>query len=383
MRYDRIRLLLSAALLLALTLVVTPEVFAASAVINDGLGPGSSTYGRTNLNCNNEQGNDYYFDSFRFTVDQTGNYDITLPQEGGPGNVWVFLYSGGFSSGNPESNCVTGNDTGIAITLQANSTYYAVVTLQQPTQNNAASSTYRLRIQGPGNINIGGSGSDNDDDSDDGDDDDDGGGGGTTPVNTGSGVCQAPVNDGRLNCDIAAPVVAYCSGGGVSVYDIIGGSGVFSFSASNGELSNANAQALGSGQEVLVKQGGGNQLFATPFNSFRVQGPYDNGQLYSFTFAANRCGALTGGYVAPQPAFQAPQQQPVYVPQQPVYVPPQQPVIIVPQQPAPGGCTYIVQRGDTVFRIGLRYGLTVSQISALNGLYNPNLIYAGQPLRVC
>ncbi|MGQ0601367.1 MAG: LysM peptidoglycan-binding domain-containing protein [Anaerolineales bacterium] len=48
--------------------------------------------------------------------------------------------------------------------------------------------------------------------------------------------------------------------------------------------------------------------------------------------------------------------------------------------PPPGGQrTYIVQRGDTLFRIGLRYGVTVAALQAANGLRG-TLIYAGQTL---
>ncbi len=41
-----------------------------------------------------------------------------------------------------------------------------------------------------------------------------------------------------------------------------------------------------------------------------------------------------------------------------------------------------VQRGETLFRIALRYHTTVANLTWLNGLYNPNRIYAGQRLCV-
>jgi len=47
-----------------------------------------------------------------------------------------------------------------------------------------------------------------------------------------------------------------------------------------------------------------------------------------------------------------------------------------------GTTTYVVQPGDTLFRIALRYGVTVSQIATLNGIANPNLIFAGQTLQI-
>jgi LysM repeat protein len=42
--------------------------------------------------------------------------------------------------------------------------------------------------------------------------------------------------------------------------------------------------------------------------------------------------------------------------------------------------TYVVQHGDTLFRIALNHGLTTAQLAAANGIYNYDLIYAGQVL---
>lgn len=43
---------------------------------------------------------------------------------------------------------------------------------------------------------------------------------------------------------------------------------------------------------------------------------------------------------------------------------------------------YTVQPGDTLSRIALRYGTTVSALMSANGLYNANHIYVGQRLRI-
>ncbi|HEV8252527.1 MAG TPA: LysM peptidoglycan-binding domain-containing protein [Candidatus Limnocylindria bacterium] len=42
----------------------------------------------------------------------------------------------------------------------------------------------------------------------------------------------------------------------------------------------------------------------------------------------------------------------------------------------------VVQPGDTLSQIALEHGLTVAQLSALNGIRDPNRIYAGQRLRL-
>jgi len=46
------------------------------------------------------------------------------------------------------------------------------------------------------------------------------------------------------------------------------------------------------------------------------------------------------------------------------------------------GVTYVVQRGQTLFRIALRYGTNVSTLAAANGIANINRIYVGQVLNI-
>ncbi|HFE65753.1 MAG TPA: LysM domain-containing protein [Chloroflexi bacterium] len=53
-----------------------------------------------------------------------------------------------------------------------------------------------------------------------------------------------------------------------------------------------------------------------------------------------------------------------------------------PVQPPPSGATYVVQPGDNLFRIGLRYGISWVQIAEANGITNPNQIYVGQVLKI-
>src|SRR5262245_32228535 len=46
------------------------------------------------------------------------------------------------------------------------------------------------------------------------------------------------------------------------------------------------------------------------------------------------------------------------------------------------GCAYVVRRGDNLFRIGARYGVTYQYLAQLNGIYNPNYVWAGQVISV-
>ncbi len=45
-----------------------------------------------------------------------------------------------------------------------------------------------------------------------------------------------------------------------------------------------------------------------------------------------------------------------------------------------GNQTYTVQTGDNLFRISLRFGLTIQELAAANGIANPNIIHVGQVL---
>lgn len=61
-------------------------------------------------------------------------------------------------------------------------------------------------------------------------------------------------------------------------------------------------------------------------------------------------------------------------------VPPTSPTLPPPISPPTTGTTYVVQPGDTLYRIAVRFGVTVQAIAAANNIANTNLIYAGQVL---
>jgi LysM repeat protein len=53
-----------------------------------------------------------------------------------------------------------------------------------------------------------------------------------------------------------------------------------------------------------------------------------------------------------------------------------------PAQPSPGGTTYVVQPGDNLFRIGLRYGMSHIQLAEYNGIPYPYNVHVGQVLKI-
>lgn len=50
--------------------------------------------------------------------------------------------------------------------------------------------------------------------------------------------------------------------------------------------------------------------------------------------------------------------------------------------PSPSVTTYTIQSGDTLSGIAAKYGTSVSSLVALNGIANPDVIYAGQTIRI-
>ena len=56
-------------------------------------------------------------------------------------------------------------------------------------------------------------------------------------------------------------------------------------------------------------------------------------------------------------------------------------LVISAGQPA-GGTVHVVQPGENLFRIGLRYGVSALAIASANGIANPNFIHVGQRLTI-
>ena len=55
---------------------------------------------------------------------------------------------------------------------------------------------------------------------------------------------------------------------------------------------------------------------------------------------------------------------------------------VPPVPPAADYITYVVQPGDTLSEIAARYGTTYQTLAGLNGITDPDRIYAGQTIRI-
>ncbi|MDT8307158.1 MAG: LysM peptidoglycan-binding domain-containing protein [Anaerolineae bacterium] len=58
------------------------------------------------------------------------------------------------------------------------------------------------------------------------------------------------------------------------------------------------------------------------------------------------------------------------------------PVVVATPSPQLSGETYVVQRGDSVYKIARRFGTTVQALAAANNLSNPSALRVGQVLRL-
>jgi LysM repeat protein len=58
------------------------------------------------------------------------------------------------------------------------------------------------------------------------------------------------------------------------------------------------------------------------------------------------------------------------------------PTAIVPAAPAEAGASHTVQAGENLYRISLKYGVTMKALAELNGIYNPDQLFLGQTLTI-
>ncbi len=91
--------------------------------------------------------------------------------------------------------------------------------------------------------------------------------------------------------------------------------------------------------------------------------------------ASSQGGTIMVGGGGPPPATPTPPPPMTLTP--PVTLTPPPPVTLTPP-PAP--TRYVVQRGDTLYSIARRFGVSIWQLASLNNIPNINLIYVGQVL---
>lgn len=183
-------------------------------------------------------------------------------------------------------------------------------------------------------------------------------------------------SDGRLDTG-AFSIVPYCRNGGFLLLrtNPYTNQGEFYMEANAVEVGNALAQAISSGRSVLIKSLGAVSMYALP--SYEVQiNDWTLGSLYTFKVGGTACGApisSPGAYGSSAAA--APVVQQVV----PLTLPSTTATTNYSNYNA-GVRIHYVQPGENLFRISLRYGVSMQRIAAANGLASTHWIYAGQAL---
>lgn len=90
---------------------------------------------------------------------------------------------------------------------------------------------------------------------------------------------------------------------------------------------------------------------------------------------------IPSGTTTPPPTATLPPVQPTVI--QPTNAPaPTATRIVIPTPIPPAAQTYVVQPGDNLFRLALRFDVSLVQLAELNGITNFNLIFVGQVLTI-
>jgi formylglycine-generating enzyme required for sulfatase activity/serine/threonine protein kinase len=99
----------------------------------------------------------------------------------------------------------------------------------------------------------------------------------------------------------------------------------------------------------------------------------DNGNL---TSAATGAPVATDGKTTPASATEI-------LSPRPATPAPTTPSALTAAAPTPEGETiHVLQAGENLFRVGLRYGFTVEELATYNGILNPNVLTVGQQIRI-
>ncbi|WP_119067791.1 LysM peptidoglycan-binding domain-containing protein [Aggregatilinea lenta] len=193
-------------------------------------------------------------------------------------------------------------------------------------------------------------------------------------------VLSLSLGGGIVAAQGTGPFVIECIGNGMTIWN----GPTAAFYVDLGQISVPLSTAIAIHQNQPVVIGATVSLWALKSNELQVQytGGPDSTKL---VVSPDVCGTIPSVIGVPvQTTSPAPAVGVVY----PFYwqyglVPgalaPAQPVT---PAPASSGKVHVVQAGENLFRIALKYGLTYSQLAAYNGITNPSLIYAGQQIRI-
>lgn len=192
-------------------------------------------------------------------------------------------------------------------------------------------------------------------------------------------LAQDNFQDDRLNQEVAAPIVIFCRfDGGLEIYNATGGGAL---DVTEDQIEGALAQSVLDETAITVAIGnGGAQVIVFPDGGILVTAA----SAYQYTLASTDCGGYQPDYTTV-----------VRIVDDIVEViggeiDDEGNLVIVEDTiaatyfgtvSADGTRTHVVQRGENLFRIGLRYGVPYQTLAAVNGI-NADRIFVGQIITI-
>jgi LysM repeat protein len=174
-----------------------------------------------------------------------------------------------------------------------------------------------------------------------------------SPPALASGGSQLAIN-GRHP---AAPAYIYCTAPGyLTVYAVPDGqNGVLAFTVTDVQAAEGLTRARTTGSHVSIGQGPGTSLYALTSYEYQLVATNRDGTRYDFIFPISACplGNGGGGNTTAIPT-----------------------TVSSPNN----SCIHLVRRGENLFRISLRYNVTIQALASANNIVDIRRIYAGQSL---
>jgi LysM repeat protein len=147
-----------------------------------------------------------------------------------------------------------------------------------------------------------------------------------------------------------APFLAACNTSGGITIQVIGG---LSFSVSASQIAQGIANANATHQNSAITTSSGITVTALTNNTIQITA--SNG--YALAISATACGAVRPGTGAA-------------------------PGVTCGNPPADARAVHIVQAGENLFRIGIRYNIPYLRLASYNGIADPTIIYVGQCIAI-
>ncbi|MFW5748492.1 MAG: LysM peptidoglycan-binding domain-containing protein [Chloroflexota bacterium] len=188
----------------------------------------------------------------------------------------------------------------------------------------------------------------------------------------GTAIAGGLLLDGRINpAALAGPVAIYCTAEGIMVWDIdpVTSRGDLVIVASPAAVREALASAQRSERNTEIAAGGtqGSALYALTSGELQVNSFEQNGTLYEFIFPGDRCDDV---FADDATSAATPETQAALFSDASAAAPPGTQAV------------HVVQAGENLFRIGLRYSVPYPVIGTFNQIPPPYRVDIGQVIYI-